>query len=161
MLSYNSNTHNFYGKDLPVLNCEQGIIEKTMDGKAIVRIRRRSSCAGCGSRGNCEISNKETLVEVLNDISAKAGDYVELTIPEGAVLKLSLLVYILPIIGLIIGAFLGEEAAKQLRVDTPVLSVMGGAMLMVITFFFLRRLDRKSGLDKKYQPRIRRIIKTL
>ena len=140
------------------MNKEQGIIEKTMDGKAIVRVWQRSACAGCGSRGSCEISNKETHIEVLNEIRAETGDYVELTIPEGAVLKLSLLVYCLPIIGLIIGAFLGDAVSNHLLIGSPSLSILGGAIFMGATFFFLRRLDRKSDQNKKYQPRINRII---
>ncbi len=55
------------------------------------------------------------LVEVSNDLQAKVGDLVEISIPEGTVLKLSVFVYLFPVIALIIGAFLGEFIANFLQ----------------------------------------------
>jgi sigma-E factor negative regulatory protein RseC len=140
------------------LDTEQGIIEKTMGKKAIVTVRQRSACASCGSRGDCEISGNQAHIEVLNDINAKAGDQVEISIPEGTILKLSLLVYFLPIIGLLIGAFAGDAIAEKLQIEVTIPAILGGVVVMGATFFFLRRLDRSSDQSKKYQPRVKRII---
>ncbi|MFC1891749.1 SoxR reducing system RseC family protein [Thermodesulfobacteriota bacterium] len=140
------------------MNTEQGIIEKLMGEKAMVRINQRSACAGCGSREGCEISGNDAHIEVINDIHAGIGDQVELSVPEGTVLKLSLLIYFIPVIALIIGAFAGDAIANKLQTDTTLPAIIGGGVFMGTTFCFLRRLDRSSELTKKYQPRIEKII---
>jgi len=84
---------------------EQGITEKVTDRKATVRVRKSPTCAHCGSRTSCDISDRDMLVEVSNDLQAKVGDYVEISVPEGTLLKLSVLVYLFPIIALMTGAF--------------------------------------------------------
>ena len=137
---------------------EQGIIQKIKRDKAVIRIQQTSACAHCKSRGSCDVTNREMLVEVINDLQAKEGDLVELSVPEGTVLKLSLLVYFLPIIALFIGAFAGAAVAESLRVDTTLASILGGVLCMGIAFYGLRRFERAKRSGDKYYPRMTRIL---
>jgi len=99
------------------------------------------------------------LIEVPNDLRAREGDLVELSVPEGTVLKLSLLVYFLPVIALLIGAFSGSLIGKTLHTDSSLPAVLGGALLMVLVFYGLRRFERKKRSEKEsYFPRMTRII---
>ncbi|MBW2111858.1 MAG: SoxR reducing system RseC family protein [Deltaproteobacteria bacterium] len=71
---------------------ERGIIEDVTGQKTLVRISKSSACATCESRGSCEVSSgRSMLVEVANDLGGGKGDHVELSVPSGALLKLSLL----------------------------------------------------------------------
>ena len=59
---------------------EEGVIEKTSHGKALVRIQKSAGCATCNSRDSCDVvSKKEMLIEVTNDFQAKLGDHVEIS----------------------------------------------------------------------------------
>jgi len=138
---------------------EQGVIEDVSGQRTLVRIKKSSACATCESRGNCEVvSGKNMVVEVANDLGAGKGDHVELSVPSGAVLKLSLLVYILPVVALIAGAFAGGAFAGVLHVPLSLASVIGGFLVMGITFYALKRLDRSLRPRSEFHPRMTRIL---
>ena len=72
---------------------EQGIVEGVSGQKAIVRIEKSSACASCQSRDSCgEASGRNMVIEVANDLGAGEGDRIEISIPGGSFLILSLLV---------------------------------------------------------------------
>ncbi len=138
---------------------EQGVIEDVSGRKTLVRIKKSSACATCESRGDCGVaSGKSMVVEVVNDFGGGKGDHVELSVPSGAFLKLSLLVYILPVVALIAGAFGGGAFARVLHVPLSLASVIGGFLVMGITFYALKRFDRSSRASRKFQPRMTRIL---
>jgi len=137
---------------------EQGIVQKLKRRKAVVRIQQTAACAHCKSRNACEISEKEMLVEVANDLLAEVGDQVELSIPEGTVIKLAMLVYLLPIIALLIGAFTGNAMAEHLRMDSTFSSILGGGLCMGIVYYILKKLDRTKKFRDEYLPSMTRIV---
>jgi len=138
---------------------EEGIIEKILPRKAMVRIRKGSHCVSCGSRDACQILNdEEMLIEVANELQAKAGDHVEINVPTRALLKLSLIVYFLPVAALIIGAYAGGALAQSFHVQSNLASIMAGGFAMVIAFCVLKRLDRTAQASGEYYPRITRIL---
>jgi sigma-E factor negative regulatory protein RseC len=138
---------------------EEGVIEKTSHGKAVIRIRKSAACATCGSRDTCEVvSDKEMLIEVANDLQAKLGDHVEISMPSSSLLKLSLLVYFLPVVALVVGACLGAAWAQSFHVQTTLASIFGGGFAMAIVFCVLKWLDRVIRPKGEYQPRITRIL---
>jgi sigma-E factor negative regulatory protein RseC len=98
------------------------------------------------------------LVEVSNDLQAKEGDYVEISVPEGTVLKLSFLVYIIPVIALLIGAFAGAAVAQPLHIDSALASVLGSGLFMGVSFIVLKRLNTNAESSGKYYPRMIRIV---
>jgi len=138
---------------------EQGVIEDVSGQKTLVRIKKSSACATCESRGSCEVvSGKSMVVEVANDLGAGQGDHVELSVPSGSFLKLSLLVYILPVVALMAGAFAGGSLAGVLHMPLPLASVIGGFLVMGITFYALKRFDRSLRSRSEFRPRMTRIL---
>ena len=138
---------------------EQGVIEDVSGQKALIRIKKSSACATCESRGDCEVdSGKSMVVEVANDLGGGMGDHVELSVPSGTFLKLSLLVYVLPVVALIAGAFAGGAFARVLHVPLSLSSVIGGFLAMGVTFYALKRFDRSLRARSKFRPRMTRIL---
>ena len=138
---------------------EEGVIERVFQQRAEVRIRKSSACANCESRDGCEIlSGKEILIEVANDLEAKVGDHVEISVSTGSLLKLSLLVYFVPIVALVIGASAGSLWAQSFGVGSTLASIVGGGFLMGITFFILRKIDRAARDKGRYYPLMTRIL---
>ena len=138
---------------------EQGIIEKVNKGKALVRIQRRSACESCSSKGSCSISARDVTIEVPNDLKAEKGDRVEISVPDGALLKISALVYLFPIIALMIGAFMGASFAKPFHADPSVTAIFGAAIFMGIAYFCLKMIERKRQAGgSKDTPRMTRIL---
>jgi sigma-E factor negative regulatory protein RseC len=138
---------------------EEGVIEKIFHQKALIRIQKSSTCAHCDSRGACQgISDKEMLIEIANDLRAQVGDHVELSVPEGSLVKLSLLVFFLPVVALVVGAYAGGSLADFFNIESTLSSVLGGALAMGITFIALRRLERSVKDKAEYHPRMTRIL---
>ena len=138
---------------------EQGRVEKIEKDKATVRIEKSSECASCKSRGSCEVSKRDMLIEVLNDMKAGEGDYVEISVPEGTLLKLSALVYLFPVIALIGGAFAGALLAGPFGMNESIAAVLGGGILIGLAFYCLKRLDRaRSAANNVRSPRMTRIV---
>ncbi len=138
---------------------EEGLVLEASGRKALVRIQQSSACATCGSRDSCDISSDDnTTIELSNDLKAKIGDRVQISLPESSLLKLSLLVYMLPVIALVAGACVGAELATWLNTDSTLTSVVSGCSAMAIVFCVLRWLDGISDFRKKYYPRMTRIL---
>jgi len=138
---------------------EKGIVE-TVDGdRAVVLIRQSSSCAACESRAACNIdSDKEVRIEVKNELHAKAGDHVEISMPAPSLFKMGTLVYLFPVLALILGAGMGHISASRLAMDENLAAIVGGIAALGISFGVLRRIDRAVRNKSDYIPRMTRII---
>jgi len=141
-----------------VMISEQGIIDKISKNTAFVRVTKSSACKHCSSKDSCNISDRDMIVEVVNSFNAKEGDRVELSVPEGTFLKLSLLVYIFPIIALMTGAFLGDYLSVQLKTNPSATAAITGALFLVFAFLGLKLFENKKKTRDKYYPRMTRII---
>jgi sigma-E factor negative regulatory protein RseC len=138
---------------------EEGIIEKASQDKAVIRIQRSSACTHCKSRGACQFSEgKAMLIEVPNDLQAKINDHVEISVPEGALLKLSLLVYFVPILALIAGALGGSVLAQSFNLKPTLTPILCGGFFMGIAFCVLKWVDRGAQVRRNYQPRMTKIL---
>ncbi len=142
------------------MEIEEGIIEKTSRRKALVRIQKSGACASCSSHNTCDIvSSKEKMtIEVANSLNAEIGDQVEISIPEGFLLKLSLMVYFLPVVALVCGALLGAKYAEFSHMDISLTAIVGGALAVSLVFYMLKRFERNPKNKDRYYPRMTRII---
>ncbi|MBN1627480.1 MAG: SoxR reducing system RseC family protein [Deltaproteobacteria bacterium] len=137
---------------------ELGTVQEIKKTYAVIKIQKSSACAHCSSRETCDISNKDTTIELINDLGAKEGDLVEIRIPEGTLLKASFLVYLLPVIALLAGAFSGKALADAMDINQTSASLAGGFLLMGIVFYLLIRQHRSEEYQKRYRPRMTRIL---
>ncbi len=140
---------------------EEGIIDETRPGKAVIRIQRSSACAGCASSGMCQIlTEKEMKIEATNTLHAKVGDHVEISVPTGTFLKVTFFVYFVPIVALIMGAYVGAVLAKALNIQSTLASILGAAIAMGISFYVLKIHDKGATAKQEYYPRVTRILQS-
>ena len=93
-----------------------------------------------------------------NDLNSEVGDCVQLSVPTGSMLKLSLLVYFFPVAALVVGAIAAGAWAESFHRDSTLASIIGGGIAMGVTFCVLKWLDKRSVARDEYQPRMMRII---
>ncbi len=137
------------------MHLEEGVIERVSPGKAWVRIQRHGQCSSCSSRDACRtLSDKEMLVEVDDALQVEVGDRVQIGAPEGALLRLTFLVYLAPVIALIAGAYAGSAAAAALGGSSTLWGVLGGAAALAGSFGVLRLIDQRIGSGSPYRPRM-------
>ena len=138
---------------------EEGVIEKIMNRKAEIRLLKISACSRCEQHGSCEVfSGKAKLIEVPNDLQAEVGDRVEVSMPENSLMKISLLVYLFPVIALIVGACMGQSWAEVFNMPSSLASVVGGGFAMACAFWVLRWFERSGRVKDEYHPRMTRIL---
>lgn len=137
---------------------ETGIIVAVDGDRAEVLTRRRSSCGGCEVRGACGTSlldrllgRREVRLDALNRVDAGIGDEVVVGVPEDGVLIGAFVAYILPLLGLLLGAILGQTAAEALGTSGQLLSILGGAGGLAVGLGWVRRFGRSGRSDPRFQ----------
>jgi sigma-E factor negative regulatory protein RseC len=138
---------------------EKGTVEKVLGNKALVKIGRSSACSTCESRSSCHVEgDKKIVIEVKNTLGAGEGETVELSMPTGSVLKASAAVYILPVLGLMLGAFLGKVFSGLLALGFTASAIAGGAAGLGLSIAVLIYFDRSVRSRPEYHPQMKRII---
>ncbi|MBF0446884.1 MAG: SoxR reducing system RseC family protein [Magnetococcales bacterium] len=133
---------------------------------ALVSGQRKSACGSCHAEASCSVlsvggGKREAPIRVLNPLGAKVGQRVELEISEQQLLKASFLVYVLPIISLIFFGVLGRYLAVRFGVAADLAEGLGGLVgvaALVLTFWWLSRLNDYLEGDEGRRPVIRKIL---
>ena len=140
---------------------EEGMVKRTMGSRAWVVTTRSDMCESCSSHGACKVlgGGKEMEVEALNTAQARPGDQVLLTLEDQSLVKLSLLVYLFPILALIAGAGLGQKVAPLLGTNPELTSFGLACLCFGLAFVVVRIKDRKLAQTGAVIPKVARIIK--
>lgn len=131
---------------------EKGQVIQLKDHFAVVSMTRKEACAKCRA---CVagFSEKQMLIEAENECGAKVGDWVEVTLADDGFFGAVLIMYGIPMIGLIAGFLLGYYALWPL---VPTLSrelvSFGLGILFVVVIFFWIRSQESRWESKKYRP---------
>ena len=92
---------------------QTGVVTKLLDkGLAEVAVERVTACAHCSGCGEC-IYGKQLYVEAANKIYAKPGERVVLESSTSTIMKVTLLIYMLPVLTF----FLGYAVGALLKLD--------------------------------------------
>jgi sigma-E factor negative regulatory protein RseC len=135
---------------------------------ALVETEQRASCGSCQSQSSCGTSllaglfkRRHNQLKVLNPVDAKPGEQVVIGLQEQALLKISVLAYLLPLLTMILAAILTatliQGLAPYLTLSIGELpQVVGGLLGLIGGLYFLKALVRKRRHDPGYQAVILR-----
>jgi sigma-E factor negative regulatory protein RseC len=139
---------------------EEGVVESISQRKAVVRIQSGGRCQSCGSREACGVSGGRAMqIDLDNELGAKVGDRVEVSLPTRSLMKLAFLIYFLPVLALILGAYLGKWMGNEiLHIESDIAPIISGAVAMALAFLGLRLLDRRLHATSDFRPRMTRIL---
>lgn len=125
---------------------------ETDGGEASVRLERKSACAGCGMCG-LKPENRFVDVSVENTLGASVGDTVEISFAAALSAKVSVIVYLLPLI-----------CALALMAAGYFLSFPDWALTVIFVaglaagFVTVALIDKKIGKNKGLIPKMNKII---
>ncbi|MDX1655042.1 MAG: SoxR reducing system RseC family protein [Candidatus Competibacteraceae bacterium] len=132
---------------------EQAQVVEAGGGFAWVETQRQSACGSCNARSVCGsaalarvLGQRRSRVRVLSDLPLKPGDRVLIGLQEGALVRGSLVVYLLPLAALLLGAILGRALGGE------GLSIAGGLLGLALGFGRLQGFGRAIGGDPRFQP---------
>lgn len=134
---------------------EQAIVVEASAEEVWVETCRQTACQSCSAKSSCghsllsKISSGKTQrLQVKTDKELQVGDQVVLGLDEGAFIRGSALVYLLPLLALIIGALAGDALFGQ---DSLMSFVLAGAGLLA-GFAYVRWYSWRHRQDAQYQP---------
>lgn len=141
---------------------ERGIVIEVKDKFAIVQTQRVSSCGQCAANQNCGtaslatvLGQKTTQVKVLNYKGAKVGDKVVIGLEEQVLLKSSLALYLIPLVGLFVAAIGYDMLAALAQLpDYEIFTVLAGLLGLLSGLRWVKRVTIKMSEDTRFQPMI-------
>lgn len=121
---------------------------------ARVKTQRQSACQSCELKSGCgqgllnQLSNSKGLViDLENRIHAVKGDIVLLSLPDEGLVSAALLMFILPLVGLMSGGSLGAS----LGASEPIIALCG-LVGFVLGLVFVRFISVRREHDPRFKP---------
>ena len=143
---------------------EHAIVTKSAGTVATLEIERRTACGLCGQKRGCGNATWGKMLghdshdfTAENQINAQVGDSVVVGIDEQAVLNSAFFLYVVPLVGLLIGTLVADYLFKN-----QFYVILGAVLGLVLGFLWVKGHligHDKSGeaFSKKYQAIILRL----
>ena len=144
---------------------ENGIVISISKGMAEVSVTPRSACGSCGASSGCGTSliaslfpGRNSRFKVKNSLDAQIGEQVTIGLHESALQSASLMLYLIPLAGLIFGAMGGIYLSEHVfRSSSELLSILLGFAGMGAGFILVKYLVQHARGLGRYQAEIIRI----
>lgn len=138
----------------------------SVDGEmAELAIARRNACGSCTAKGGCGTSllsslfpQRQLRLRLANTVGARPGDRVVLGLDEGQLQRGSLLLYAVPLLGLLLGAIGGENLLLYLGGPQELGGVAGGLLGLIAGLSVVRERGRQARLGGDLGVRLLRVM---
>ena len=131
---------------------EEGIVKESKDGIATIVISNSDQCEECAAKLYCKPGNSNERSLVVKDpFGVKAGDKVKVMIEGSKLIRVSLLLYGIPLLLLLLGLIFGMEIFTE---NKEILSTfLAFAIVAVYILVFWLGSKKKKSSTKNY-PKI-------
>lgn len=145
---------------------EQAQVVETRGDQLVLQAQTKSACGSCAASKGCGtsvlskvIGRKFTRFHADNSIDAKVGDTVVVGISEDALIKGSVMMYVVPIVGMLLSA-LAAEYYLDAFVEHRDLSIAVSGIMGLATGAYLAKwyFQRQSSLQRFTPVVLRKII---
>jgi len=125
---------------------------------ATVAVSKRGACDGCSEKSLCfgVGDDKSDMINAANPVKAKVGDMVEIAMPEGIFVKTAMLLYLMPVIVMIAGAFLLPMFTTI--VDPDFTAITGSVIALILSVLFIKAYDKHATKSTRYTPQIKAVV---
>ena len=141
---------------------QEGVVTKVDSSTAWVKCTKSAACESCKAKGFCDTvggSDDDVEVEAINAAKAKVDDRVTISFETSSLLKVSFLVYMVPVLLLILGVVIGDKIAPIFNYDRSIFSMLVGLLFLLAAFFFVKTKGKDLAKKDAYKPKIIRILK--
>ncbi len=140
---------------------EKGVVTKIDSTTAWVKTKKTHACEACAARSSCNVlgGGKEMEVEAINYAGAKVGEKVVISFETSPLLKATFMLYVLPVLFLIAGAYLGNNMAPFFNFNASALSVITGFLFFGLIIMFVKSKGNQLAKKDEYRPKVIKIIK--
>lgn len=146
---------------MPELIKEQGVVIELKGNQAKVQVKESPACESCPGHGACHaigsmFGKRVMVTEALNQEGAQVGQQVVVSFKSEQVPKASLIMFIIPVVGLLAGAILGYylNVGGNRDLSALIFSILG----VTATFIGIRQYCKRYEQDPSYKPTIVQVI---
>ena len=126
---------------------EEGIVKESKNGIATIVISNSDNCEECTAKLYCKPGNSsERSLTVKDTFGVIVGDRVRVSINGGQILRVSFLIYGVPLILLLAGLFLGMQLFQIHKELFSTFFAVGLVSIYILIILFIDR-KRKSHLQ--------------
>ena len=138
------------------------VVKKESNRYAQVVTDRKGACGGCQSTPHgCRscLASAKMESRVTNPLDAEPGDLVKVHLSSASLFTGAAILYLLPILGLLLGAFMGVWASTVYGMTELFGSIGGAAAGLSIGYAAVIVLDRSPCIRRRIMPTITAILK--
>ena len=142
---------------------EIGEVVKIFNRTVEIRVNPTENCGTCGVKDSCHTGPRlstDRLVTALDPFGLKVGQRVKINLEPKNLVKASIIVFVLPLLGLLLGAVVGSFATRTAGywdyLDLG--AVIGGFAGIGISVLGLRSYNKKLEKTNQYYPAVEEIM---
>ncbi len=140
-----------------------GLVLEIKGKHATVSTSLRGFCSGCNEKSSCSfggdsVNERSEMIRVGNPVQAQPGDYVEFDLTGHTELRVSILVWVVPLLGLVTGAFWGTSFNEQFSLSQDTGTLLGSTIGFIIAFCLIVIYERIFANQRKLTPLISKIL---
>ncbi len=132
----------------------EGIVIEVNDEIAKVKLNRHNSCSSCGM---CQGADAVVL-DAPNTLDSKPGQKVILEIKETNMFKAACIIFILPLIAVAAGLFIGYYISSVFGISNILPMIIGAVVFGLLAGMVVKRFDKSLELSGD-KPKIAKLIK--
>ncbi len=128
---------------------DKGIVVKITSSKIFLESYRDQPCGLCGKNQGCGnslwgkfLNHKSDMIAVDNNVKVKQGDIVNIHYDERKLLKISLMIYFVPLTSLLFFLSLAQYYSNSVGY-----SLLGAILGIFFGILISRKYTKSSGLD--------------
>lgn len=146
---------------------EPGKVIRSGNGEVEIACQVQSACHSCKAKSTCGTSalakvfpGKKQVVKISSEQRFEPGQEVQLNIAELALLKASMVVYGIPLLGILLGAILGFQLSPQLSsmiawLHADLAAILGALLGLVIGLISAKIIHQRLSRSGQFQLSIK------
>jgi len=142
---------------------EIGEVVRVFDRTVEIRVNPTEDCEACGVKSSCHARpgiSKERFVTALDPFGLKKGQRVKISLESKNLVKASVIIFVLPLLGLLLGSVVGSFIAKKAIYSDylDLYSIIGGFAGIGFTVLGLRSYNKKLKKTHQFYPAVVEIM---
>jgi sigma-E factor negative regulatory protein RseC len=134
-------------------NVQEGLVIEKNGTFATIKVLAHSNCENCGT-----CAGREVLVQAYNPVNAKIGDKIKFISSQNNALKITFILFFLPMISIFTGSYIGNILSEKFHFHQIGTMVFFGALFFIFSVIYMVIYDRKSKANHKNIAKISEII---
>lgn len=138
---------------VPQDEIQEGFIIKLEGDLARIKVAPNADCDNCGA---CDMKHMEIIA--YNPVKATTGQKVRFIMAQGSMLKISFMLFVMPLLSVFIGLYAGSLAASAFSLNQTALMTAGAFVFLAVAVAIIFFYDKKYKLNKSNFPQIIEVI---